>query len=379
MKVYLDSAATTKVDKEVIAEMLPYLEDHYGNPSSIHGFGRETRSKIEKCRKSISSIINCSPSEVFFTSSGTEANNTILKRCVRDLGVKHIVSSEIEHHCVGRTLEEIEKEWGAQVHYVSFLPNGHVDLESLENIVKGLEGKVLVSLMHANNEIGNMINLNKVGKIVKEYDCLWHSDTVQTLGHYTIDVQKLGIDFISGSGHKIHGPKGIGLMYINGDVKIKPYIVGGAQERNMRAGTENLHGIVGFAKALELQTENLQEDMEYIQGLKSYMIEKLRENIPGVVFNGDAEGKSLYTVLNVCLPDFADKDMLLFNLDIMGVAASGGSACSSGSAVGSHVLRNIGAEVTRPNVRFSFSKFTTKEELDYTVEKLKEIYAKEMV
>lgn len=382
MRVYLDNAATTKIDDQVFEEMLPYFKEHYGNPSSIHSYGRETRSKIEKGRKKIAELLNCSPSELFFTSCGTEGNNTILRGCVKDLGVTDIISSSIEHHCVLHTLEAIEAEGQARIHYVKLNELGHFDLEDIEAKVKSINkagGKALISLMHSNNEIGTMMSIKKVGKIAEANNALFHSDTVQTLGKFAIDLKEINIDFLTASAHKFHGPKGIGMIYINGDVKIKPFIHGGAQERNMRAGTENMYGIIGLAKAFELSCEKMQENREHILGLKSYMIEKLKKEVPGVSFNGDAEGKSNYIVLNVSFPPFSNKDMMLFNLDIMGVAASSGSACSSGSSIGSHVLKAINADPNRTSIRFSFSKYNTKEEIDFVIEKVKEIYAGELV
>ena len=382
MRVYLDNAATTKIDEEVLSEMMPYFSEHYGNPSSIHSFGRETRSKIEKGRKKIADLLNCSPSELFFTSCGTEGNNTILRGCVNDLGVTDIISSSIEHHCVLHTLEAIKVEGKARIHYVKLDEFGHFDLEDLASQLRSIDkagGKALVSLMHSNNEIGTMMDIKKVGEIAASHNALFHSDTVQTLGKYPIDLKELSIDFLTASAHKFHGPKGIGMIYINGDVKIKPFIHGGAQERNMRAGTENMYGIIGLAKAFELSVNNMQSNRELVEGLKKYMIEKLKANIPGVGFNGDAHGQSNYIVLNVAFPPFSNKDMLLFNLDIMGVAASSGSACSSGSSIGSHVLKAIGADSEYTSVRFSFSKYNTKSEVDFVVEKVKEIYAGELV
>ena len=382
MRVYLDNAATTKIDKEVLAEMMPYMEEHYGNPSSIHSFGRETRSKIEKGRKRIADMLKCSPSELFFTSAGTEGNNTILRGCVNDLGVTDIISSETEHHCVLHTLEALKAEGLAEIHYVKLNDLGHFDLEDLDAQLKALNAdgkKVLISLMHSNNEIGTMMDIKKVGQIAEANDAFFHSDTVQTLGKFPIDLQDINIHFITGSAHKFHGPKGVGMIYINGDVKIKPFIHGGAQERNMRAGTENMCGIIGLAKAFELAVEKMEENSAYILDLKKYMIEKLRADIPGVQFNGDAEGDSNYILLNVSFPSFSNKDMMLFNLDIMGVAASSGSACSSGSSIGSHVLKAINSDPERTSIRFSFSKYNTKEEIDFVLEKVKEIYAGELV
>ena len=374
MKVYLDNAATTPLRREVIDEMIPFLEEHYGNPSSIHSYGRTVRAKIEKGRKLISNLLHCSPSEVYFTSSGTEANNMIIKQSVKDLGVKHVISSKIEHHCVLHCVEEVGKLSDVNLHYVDLKENGHVDMGSLEKILSGLDQQALVSLMHANNEIGNLIDLKELSGICRKHGAYLHSDTVQTMGHYPFDLSELDIDFLSGSAHKFHGPKGAGMMYIKGDLKLNALIHGGAQERNMRAGTENSYGIIGLIKAFELAHEEMEKDTTYIEGVRKYMIDKLRKEIEGVAFNGDPEGRSLYTVLNVSFPAGKDNDMLLFNLDIAGIAVSSGSACSSGSSVGSHVLSSINSSSERVSARFSFSRYNNEEEIDYVVEQLKRCF-----
>jgi len=371
MKVYLDNAATTPLRREVIDEMIPFLEEHYGNPSSIHSFGRTVRAKIEKGRKLIATLLHCSHYEIYFTSSGTEATNMIIKQSVKDLGVKHVISSKIEHHCVLHCVEEVGKLSDVNLHYVDLKENGHVDMDSLEKILSGLDQQALVTLMHANNEIGNLIDLKELSGICRKHGAYLHSDTVQTMGHYPFDLSELDIDFLSGSAHKFHGPKGAGMMYIKGDLKLNALIHGGAQERNMRAGTENSYGIIGLIKAFELAHEEMEEDMAYIEGLRKYMMDKLRKEIDGVSFNGDPEGRSLYTVLNVSFPMGKDNDMLLFNLDIAGIAVSSGSACSSGSSVGSHVLSSINSSSERVSARFSFSRFNNKEEVDFVVDQLK--------
>lgn len=376
MRVYLDNAATTALDKEVLEAMLPFMKEHFGNPSSIHSFGRETRAAIEKARKTIASFFNASPSEIFFTSGGTESNNMAIRCAIRDLGVKNIISSKIEHHCVLHTLEEMEKKGKAKIHFVKLEEDGPIDLEDLENLLQQTTNdkhQTLVSLMHANNEIGNLLPLKKVSELCEKYNAYFHSDTVQTVGHYRIDLQKINVHFISGSAHKFHGPKGSGFIYISHKVKINPLIYGGGQERNMRAGTENLYGIIGLAKALELAYTDLEKQQEYIQGLKTYMIEQLKENFPHITFNGDYAGSSLYTVLNVAFPPNDKSELLLFNLDIAGICVSGGSACSSGSDAGSHVLSAMNADAEKKSVRFSFSKNNTKAEIDFVVKKLKEI------
>jgi cysteine desulfurase len=373
MKVYLDNAATTPLDKEVLDAMLPVMTEHYGNPSSIHAWGRQTRAAIEQARKTVARLINCSPSEVFFTSGGTEADNMAIRCSIQEFGIKHAITSPIEHHAVLHTLESMAERGEVKLSLVKLTPNGHVDLKHLEELLK-TNVRSFVSLMHANNEIGNLLPIKEVGEMCKKYDAIFHSDTVQTVGHYHINVKDLNVHFINCGAHKFHGPKGIGFIYINSDIHVAPLIWGGAQERNMRGGTENVYGIIGLAKALEIAERDLTAHQNHIQGLKTYMIQQLEKHIPGVVFNGDAKGDSLYTVLNVCLPPTENAEMLVFNLDINGIAASAGSACSSGSNVGSHVLRSIGTDMSRPSVRFSFSKYNTKEEIDYTVTKLKELF-----
>lgn len=369
MKIYFDNAATTPIDKEVLDVMLPILNEQFGNPSSIHAHGRKTRAIIENARKSIAKLLNCAPAEIFFTSGGTEADNMAIIGSVDDLGIKHVITSAIEHHAVGHTLEHLEKIGKIKLSLVNLHSNGDVDLTHLEELLRN-NSRSLVTLMHANNEIGNLLPLQQVGELCKQYDAIFHSDTVQTMGHYKHDMQQLHVHFITGAAHKFHGPKGIGFLYVNHQVKINPLIFGGSQERNMRGGTENVYGIAGLAKALELAYGHMEEHHAHIQGIKDYFIARLNESIPGVGFNGNSVGDSLYTVLNVLFPKSENAEMLLFNLDIAGISASGGSACTSGSNQGSHVLRGIKSDMERPSVRFSFSKYNTKEEVDYTIEKL---------
>lgn len=368
-RVYLDNAATTALDKEVLDAMLPFMTDEFGNPSSTHGFGRKTKAGIETSRKLIAQLLNASPSEIIFTSGGTEADNMAVHCSVYDLGVKHIITSPLEHHAILHTVEEICKKENVKMSLVKLTSNGHVDLNHLEELLK--EGlPTLVTLMHGNNEIGNLLPLEKVGELCKKYNAYFHSDTVQTMGHYKIDTKKIGVHFLSCGAHKFHGPKGVGFLFKSEKIKMHPLIHGGAQERSLRGGTENLYGIVGLGKAFEIAHRDMKEHQEHVQGIKTYMIQKLEENIPGVTFNGDYKGESLYTVLNVSFPAHENGEMLLFTLDINGIAASGGSACSSGSNKGSHVLGALGVDPKRHNVRFSFCKNTTKEEIDYCVEKL---------
>ena len=370
-RIYFDNAATTSLDREVLDAMMPYLTEKYGNPSSIYSYGRETRMAIENARKSVAKILNAHPAEIFFTSGGTESSNTAINAAVKDLGCKHIISSVIEHHATLHTIENLKQTKQAEVSYVKLLPNGHIDISDLEKILSVSKEKCLVSLMHANNEIGNILDINTVGNICKKYNAIFHSDTVQTVGHFPFDLRNTPVDFITGAAHKFHGPKGVGILYVNENIKIKPFVHGGGQERNMRAGTENLYGIIGFAKALELATANHQTDSAKIKGLKNYMMEMLQKNIPAVVFNGDPSGESLYTLLSAGLPKSERSEMLLFNLDIHHICASGGSACTSGADAGSHVIRALNNSLDKVTVRFSFSKYNTEQEIEYVVETLK--------
>jgi len=376
MRVYLDNAATTPLAPEVADAMIPYILNEFGNPSSTHYFGRQAKAVIETARRTVAKLLHCSPSEIIFTSGGTEADNMALTTAVLTLGVTRIVSSTIEHHAVGHTIEALKKEHPElEVVWLSVNSQGAIDLQELENVLKD-EQPTMVSLMHANNEIGTLIPIEKVSQLCRQYGAWFHSDTVQTMAHYPFNLQELDIDFITCAAHKFHGPKGIGFLYVNKNVRAEALIHGGAQERGLRGGTENLYGIVGLAKALELANTDIAAHQHHVQELKSYMIAALKTLLPAVTFNGEtAPDKSLYTVLNVCLPPTEKASMLLFTLDLKGVACSGGSACSSGSAKGSHVLEGIGADPTRPNARFSFSRYTTKAEIDFAMEQLKSIYA----
>lgn len=370
MKVYFDNAATTPMHPEVVQVMTEMMQNSYGNPSSIHTQGREVKTLVEDARRKVAKLLGCAPGEIFFTSGGTEADNMAIRQSVNSLGVKNIITSPIEHHAVLHTVEELDRQGSINMHLVKLTPNGHIDLADLERLLQEND-QALVSLMHSNNELGNMIDLEEVGELCKKYKALFHCDTVQTIGHQPIDLSQLKIDFLAGAAHKFNGPKGIGFIYVNSANKINPLITGGAQERNMRGGTENVYGIVGLSKALELSIANMEHDKQHIVSLKKYMIEALKAHIPGVAFNGDAEGRCAYTVLNVSFPPTPIAEMLLFKLDIEGVCASGGSACSSGSDVGSHVLQAIGADKTRPAVRFSFGAANTIAEIDYVIETLK--------
>jgi cysteine desulfurase len=369
MKVYLDNAATTPLAPEVLDAMMPFLKDHFGNPSSTHQFGRVSKSAIETSRKTIARLLNCSPMEIFFTSGGTEADNLAINGAIYQLGVKHIISSPIEHHAVLHKVEHCESHAGIKLSMVKLNDKGHVDLDNLRALLDDSKEKTLVSLMHANNEVGTLMDLDAVSALCKEFGALFHCDTVQTMGHYPMDMANTRIDFLVGAAHKFHGPKGVGFLYVNRDVHIEPLILGGSQERNIRAGTENLYGIVGMAKALEMAFTHLDEHKAHIESLKAYMKAKLRERIPGIQVNG-CEDRSLYTVLNVRLPETDKASMLLFLMDIDGIACSGGSACSSGSNQGSHVLNALGVSSASPSIRFSFSRYNTKEEIDFVVDRL---------
>lgn len=374
MRVYLDNAATTPLDPEVFEAMKPFMLEDFGNPSSTHAHGRKVRAAIESARKKVAELLNCTPGEIIFTSGGTEADNTLLCNSISTYGIQHAISSPIEHHAVTHTLETLAKKGLVQLHHVQLDEKGHVDLVHLENLLRE-HPKALVALMHANNEIGNLLDLEKVGELCTQYSSYFQSDTVQTMGHYRHDLKKLKVHGLTAAAHKFHGPKGVGFMYINKDKKIQQLIHGGAQERNMRGGTENVYGIIGLAKALEICYREMAEHENHIKKLKSHMIEKLRETIPGVSFNGDSANleKSLYTVLNVSLPESEENDMLLFNLDLQGISASGGSACSSGASTGSHVLGALYPNSKRGAVRFSFSKNNTLTEIDFAVEKLADL------
>lgn len=375
MSVYLDNAATTPLDPDVFEAMRPFMLEDFGNPSSSHAHGRKVRAAIESARKKIAELLNCTPGEIIFTSGGTEADNTLIISGIQSYDIKHAISTPIEHHAVTHTLEVLEKQGSIQLHHVDLDEKGHVDLIHLEKLMRQYPN-ALVSLMHANNEIGNILEILRVGELTEHYKAFFHSDTVQTMGHYKHNMKELHVCGMTAGAHKFHGPKGIGFMYIRKGRKIGQFIHGGAQERNMRGGTENVYGIIGMSKALEIAYRDMTEHTSHIKALKSRMIEKLRENIPGISFNGDSSNleRSLYTVLNVSLPESEENDMLLFNLDLQGISASGGSACSSGAATGSHVLGTLYPNSKRGAIRFSFSKYNTLKEIDFVSEKLVELY-----
>jgi cysteine desulfurase len=374
--VYFDNAATTPLRDEVVDAVTKVMRDNYGNPSSSHGFGRSSKVLVEQSRKTIANFFNVSASEIIFTSGGTEADNLVLRSAIKDLGVKHVVISKIEHHAVLHTIEQLEREYQIAVHYVKLDDKGEVDLAHLEVLLQ-VEGKVLVSLMHINNEIGNILDLKKVSELCQDYDALFHTDAVQSIGHYKIDLQDIPVDFLAASAHKFHGPKGVGFAFIRKNSGVLPLIIGGEQERGLRAGTESVHNIVGMETALKIAHQNIEQETAFVRSIKHYFIERITEDMPNVRFNGNSAyfDKSTYTLVNVCLPISPQKAaMLLFQLDLKGIACSKGSACQSGSSQNSHVLAEIlsSEDLMKPSIRFSFSIFNTKEDVDYVVGVLKE-------
>lgn len=375
-KVFFDNAATTPMAPEVIDVMTDIMKNHYGNPSSQHSFGRATRSIIETSRKKIANFLNTSPGNIFFTSGGTEADNMAIKCGIKDHNITHAITSKLSHHAVLHPLEELEKSGVIKLSYVEVNEKGQVSLSKLKELLES-HPRTFVSILHANNEIGTIQNITAIGDICKEHNAIFHSDTVQTMAHYRYDLQKIKVDFIAASAHKFHGPKGIGFVYISDNIKISPLLSGGSQERNMRAGTENLIGIAAISHAMEMAYEKMEEETEYIKAIKSHMIAELKKHIPQVKFNGmcDDIDNSLYTVLSCSFTETPIAEMLLFNLDIKGIACSGGSACTSGSNKGSHVIQEINPNSKRPSVRFSFSKYNTKEEVDYVVDVLKGLFS----
>jgi cysteine desulfurase len=374
MRVYLDNAATTPVAPEVVEAMIPVLRDTFGNPSSTHSFGRNAKALLETSRRTVAKHLKCSPSEIIFTSGGTEADNMAIHTAVTQLGVKRIITSSIEHHAVGHTADAIAAHEKIELVLLHLDSKGNIDIAQLESLLK--DGKpTLVSLMHANNEIATMIPLKKIAQMCRQNGAYFHSDTVQTMAHFAFDLSDINIDFITCAAHKFHGPKGVGFLYANKKTKVSSFIHGGSQERGLRGGTENMASIVGLAKAMDLAYDDVEGHQKHVFGLKSYMMDQLKSMFPTVAFHGETDfDKALYTVLNVCLPATEKTSMLLFTLDLKGVAVSGGSACTSGATKGSHVLEGIQADMTRPNVRFSFSRYTTKEEIDYALQQLQQVY-----
>lgn len=375
MQVYLDNAATTPMDVQVIERMTEIMHECYGNASAIHQQGRKARAVVEMARKEIAKLLNCSGPEIIFTGSGTEADNMAIRCAVNDLEVKHIITSKIEHKAVLDTAIELQRKGLIEISYVKVDILGRADLNHLKELATE-NPKSLISLMHANNEIGTINDIVAISQIARDHNCYFHTDTVQTVGHYTIDLEQLNVDFIACSAHKFHGPKGVGFLYKNKRLKIRPLMTGGSQESTMRAGTENVTGIAGIAKALEIANRNINVKIDTVQRIKTYFKEQLTTEINGVCFNGDtSESGGLYTVLNVSLPPHANASTFLFQLDMNGICASGGSACNSGALSSSHVLQAIGHPIDRSVVRFSFSKFTTHSEVDYTIKKLKELFS----
>ncbi|MFD2518835.1 cysteine desulfurase family protein [Salinimicrobium flavum] len=380
-QVYLDNAATTQMREEVVNRMAEVMKNVYGNPSSTHAFGRSAKTLIEQARKTVAGILNVAASEIIFTSGGTEADNLILNSAVRDLGVKRIITSKIEHHAVLYTLNKLHQVYGAKIDYVNLDDCGRVDLGHLEELLSSSNEKTMVSLMHVNNEVGNLLDIEKAGNMSRAHNALFHSDTVQSIGHYELDLSQIPVDFTAVSAHKFHGPKGVGFAYIRKNSGLQPLIFGGEQERGFRAGTESVHNIVGLEEALKLAYEHLDEEREYISSLKRYFIELLKKEIPNVKFNGECDDfeNSTYTLINVCLPVSPEKSlMLLFQLDLHGIACSKGSACQSGSNQGSHVLNAFLSEedLKKPSLRFSFSRYNTTEEVEYVVGVLKDFIEK---
>ena len=373
--IYFDNAATTPVREEVVDRMSAVLKSSFGNASSSHSFGRSSKSIIEQCRKNIASHFNVTAGEIVFTSGGTEADNLVLRSAARDLGVKHFITSKIEHHAVLHTLQQLKREYNVEVSYVRLLENGEIDFNYLEQLLKGFD-KTLVSLMHVNNEVGNLLDIDRTASLCKANNALFHTDSVQSIGHFNIDLSKTPVDFLAASAHKFHGPKGVGFAFIRKNSGVKPLIIGGEQERGLRAGTESIHNIIGLESALDFAYSKLEEESNYIQGLKDYFISELKKTIPNVKFNGFSsnQDKSSYTIVNVALPmNSAKGDMLLFQLDLEGIACSKGSACQSGSYKGSHVLAEIlsDEDLKKPSLRFSFSIYNTKKEVDRVINVLK--------
>ena len=376
-KIYFDNAATTQIDLKVIEQMKSVMSDNFGNPNSTHSYGRSSRTLIEKARKTIANQFNASTSEIYFTSCGTESDNMVLISAVRDLNVKTIITSKVEHKAVLNVVKYLEETESIDLKYVNVSNDGLIDYNHLQTLLKKSSNKCLVSLMHINNEIGSKLDLNLVGNLCKDNNALFHSDTVQSIGKYEFDLSKLNIDFIVGSAHKFHGPKGIGFVYINKNLKLNPFVIGGNQERGMRAGTESVHNISGMELAFINSYTNIQENNNHISSLKSTFIKKIKKDIPEIKFNGSCDDDLLssFSILNICLPIPKEKSILLdFNLDMKGIACSRGSACQSGSIKGSHVLNSIlsDEDLNKPSLRFSFSKHNNNKEVEKVINVLKE-------
>ena len=375
-QVYFDNAATTQVRDEVVNRMTDVLSHTFGNASSSHSYGRSSKTLVELARKNIAKHLNVTAGEIVFTSGGTEADNLVLRSCIRDLGIKSIITSRIEHHAVLHTAEQLKKEYDITIHFVNLDKQGGIDYNHLEELLRS-SNNCLVSLMHVNNEIGNLLDIKRVANLCKQNKALFHSDTVQSVGHFGLDLQEIPLDFLAVSAHKFHGPKGVGFAFIRKNSGLKPLIFGGEQERGFRAGTESLHNIIGLEESLKIAYKNLSEEHQYISGIKQYFMNCLNNEFSNIKFNGYSGDldKSTYTIVSVQLPIPPEKDAtLLFQLDLKGVACSKGSACQSGSSKGSHVLSQIlnDDELQKPSLRFSFSKYNTREEVDYVINVLKE-------
>jgi cysteine desulfurase len=371
MKVYLDNAATTKPDERVAEAMMPFIADNYGNPSSIHSHGRQIRSAVEQARRTVADILTAAPAEIFFTSGGTEANNTIIRNAVASYGINTAITSKIEHHAVLHTLEHLEQSGMINLRFVDIDERGCIDYQHLEKLLNKNKG-AFVSLMHANNEIGNIYDLERIGSICRENEAFFHSDTVQSIGHIDINLASLPLHAIVASAHKFHGPKGVGMMYINASKPIPGWLIGGGQERNMRGGTENVPGIIGLAKAMEIADTERRQNTDHLQKLKRHTISEIRKRFPTVIFNGESGSfnNSLHKILSLSIPGIEDNDMMLFNLDINGISLSGGSACASGTSIGSHVLDALNPLPNTGALRVSFSKYNSMEEIDFFVDQL---------
>ena len=380
-KVYFDNAATTPMRKEVIDSMHKVLLETFGNPSSTHSFGRSAKTQIETARKSIAKHFNADPQEIIFTSGGTESDNMLLRCAVQDLGVQTVITSKIEHHAILHAVDFLADNKLANILYVKTDSEGLIDFGDLEHLLKVDRTKKLVSLMHINNEIGSILDLDRVSKLCQDNDALFHTDAVQGVGHYAIDLNQLKIDFLSAAAHKFHGPKGVGFSFVRKNSGLNPFILGGSQERGLRAGTESVHNIVGMAKALEIAYSRIDEEQKYLKDLKTYAIEQFTKSFPEVHFNGCCSDldRSSCTLVNVSLPVPEDKvNLLNFHLDLKGIACSKGSACQSGSTKGSHVIEEVVplSHKNNPAIRFSFSIFNTKMEIDYLIQTL-ESFVKE--
>jgi len=380
-KIYFDNAATTQIDSNVLKSMNLVMSNNYGNPSSTHSFGRESRSIIENARKSISSEFNVSANEIFFTSGGTESDNTVLISAVRDLDVKRIITTRIEHHAVLNVVEFLNKKYNVEVKYLELDKNANINFNQLEKYLVKNNTKTLVTLMHINNEVGVITDIDRVGKLCKKYNAFFHSDTVQSIGKYKLDLSKCNVDSIVGSAHKFHGPKGIGFLYVNKNLNLKSMLIGGGQERGLRAGTESVHNILGMEKAFLNTYQNFKNDNNHISDLKKYFIKNVKKQIKDIKFNANCDDleNTSNSIINLCLPISRERSLLLdFNLDLKGIACSKGSACQSGSNKGSHVLTEILSDddLSKPSLRFSFSKYNTKKEVDFVISSLKDFIDK---